>query len=623
MRSSLLLFAISFAPYDFVGAETSKQEESSSCGLYLAVSTTSLPEEPTWGVFAGKDITTHSAVAYPEVAINLHNFRSHSLTDDYDDSYDELFTFYNGLFWVPEMIGAANELSDGATANCPFPGIGMLSADKPELTNAKWDTLSSLNRPLLGEDSGAAHPSRGALSPFHSLVAKASKDIKKGMEIFLDIGESQASDNTLSHDDLSKIDELVEKINSYFTKYSESLNKEARSKMYNFLVKDVLTAAVGAAKAREIAKKLPQDPDELQEIINAGGILSYTYDAGYRTIEWLEENGLCMDNIRSGASTIPNAGRGAFATRNIKKGGLVAPVPLLHFPDLSIFNMYELEYNNDDEYVRASNTVIGKQLIVNYLYGHPESTMGFFPAGATSSLINQSDEPNAKLVWSNHPKHNRNWLTVDPSELGEEPFQSIGLLMEIVATRDIEPNEEIFIDYGPEWKQAWAKHVAQWESKIASGEIPKTWPLKAVDLNHKYNNTFYETEEELNDKNQYIDNVELRAFMAIGEMTYSGSLEDPFPWGSDEYSENGPPFPYDLLVPVTIVRREDDAEHRFTYTVRWIKGDKTYHVSGVPHYAIVFVDKPESSDQFVEEPFRHYIGIPDDIFPKGPWRNKA
>eukprot|EP00978_Attheya_sp_CCMP212_P012599 scaffold31513_cov37-Attheya_sp.AAC.1 len=33
-----------------------------------------------------------------------------------------------------------------------------------------------------------------------------------------------------------------------------------------------------------------------------------------------------------------------------------------------------------------------------------------------------------------------------------------GLVMDIVATRDIAPGEEIFINYGSEWEEAWTAH---------------------------------------------------------------------------------------------------------------------------------------------------------------------
>ncbi|OEU11016.1 hypothetical protein FRACYDRAFT_246118 [Fragilariopsis cylindrus CCMP1102] len=38
------------------------------------------------------------------------------------------------------------------------------------------------------------------------------------------------------------------------------------------------------------------------------------------------------------------------------------------------------------------------------------------------------------------------------------------LSMEIIALRDIKPGEEIFIDYGKEWENAWLEHVKTWNS---------------------------------------------------------------------------------------------------------------------------------------------------------------
>merc|ERR1711933_697128 len=65
----------------------------------------------------------------------------------------------------------------------------------------------------------------------------------------------------------------------------------------------------------------------------------------------------------------------------------------------------------------------------------------------------------------------------------------------------------------------------------------------------------------------------------------------------------------------------------YKYTVRRSRIDEETDeeeviiVRDVPHYAFTFVDKPTTSDQFNPHSFRHYIGIPDDIFPQGPWRN--
>ena len=38
---------------------------------------------------------------------------------------------------------------------------------------------------------------------------------------------------------------------------------------------------------------------------------------------WQEKHGQCLDNIRDGISTNPNAGRGVFANRFIPKGGQI------------------------------------------------------------------------------------------------------------------------------------------------------------------------------------------------------------------------------------------------------------------------------------------------------------
>lgn len=50
-------------------------------------------------------------------------------------------------------------------------------------------------------------------------------------------------------------------------------------------------------------------------------------------MEWLDENAHCIDMIRPGMSTIPNAGLGAFATTLIQKGDLVSTSPVFVIPN--------------------------------------------------------------------------------------------------------------------------------------------------------------------------------------------------------------------------------------------------------------------------------------------------
>merc|ERR1712127_973672 len=150
---------------------------------------------------------------------------------------------------------------------------------------------------------------------------------------------------------------------------------------------------------------LPSDPSQLKEFVEEGGAITSRVPGSMRSLKWLETNGLCMDNIKPGPSTIPYAGRGAFANRDISEGDLVAPVPLVHIPEETIMDMHELAgYEIDMEpgytYLRESDEITGLQLLFNYCWGHPKSTMMFFPVGAVAGFINHApskDKVNAKM----------------------------------------------------------------------------------------------------------------------------------------------------------------------------------------------------------------------------------
>ena len=207
-----------------------------------------------------------------------------------------------------------------------------------------------------------------------------------------------------------------------------------------------MLAAAGSEKGKQIHNMLPDGPAELQNILDDGGSFASRAPGSVRSLEWLSKNGLCMDNIKPGPSKIPYAGRGAFATRDIKEGLLVAPVPLIQISDETVLDLHQVksvEYQDDSKdesmYIRESDDVIGIQLLMNYCYGHPESSMLFFPTGAVTSYINHSPEKaNAKMVWSDHPNNRKDlfgaWL---------KPFNPMGgLVLEIVATEDIKEGEE-------------------------------------------------------------------------------------------------------------------------------------------------------------------------------------
>lgn len=603
-------------------------EQSDQCDLYMAISSTSTAETTRWGLFAGKDFPVHTEIGYPEVGINVPNLRTNSNgieeTEEGQEFIDKIVTFFETFFWVPETIGAKYEQTIGRSVGA-VPGAGVLGSYNKKLTNADWYVAKTYHRALLGDTTGMSHPNRGATSQFYSAQIISKKQIKAGSEIFLEFGESWAEQNEddeekdeLTNEDFEKIDATIVQILDFFEKHKEVLDSRSRNEVYRFITNDVLKAAIGIKKSRQVNQILPSDSSDLYKVQEAGGAMAYRDPTIFRTVNWLSEYGFCMDNLRPGASTIPNAGRGAFATRNVANGTMVAPVPLTHFSDSRILDMYELNVGDDGELRKTeSSTIVGRQLLENYCYGHPQSSMIFFPSGAGVNLINHSDKPNAKLVWSKHPSHQRQWLDLDPVDLVDEQYSFIGLIMEIVAIRDIEAGEEVFIDYGPEWKSAWETHVTRWNAKMQSGDIPPNWPLRAIDLNNKYISQPFETKDELVEP--YPENVDLKAFLMLADSPHEGTYEDPKEWDGEDAFAHDNLFSVEVLEKTTLEDSTDDMP--YSYMVRWVGKAKSSVIVGVPHSALIFVDKPGTSDQFTSNAFRHYIGIPDEIFPEGPWRN--
>lgn len=615
----------------------SGNEDGTQCGMYIAISSTSTVDDTKWGLYAGKDFEKNMPLGYPDIAINIINLQGNSHLSDENDASGILVAqtveFFEQFIWVPIPSGGQFEMEEGRTVTA-IPGAGVLGGFNPKLTNADWNHTSAFFRPALGEQRTVNHPGRGAFTPFFNVALRTKDQIQAGREIFLDYGdnwEEDAKEEDLTTDDYKKLDATVDKMASFFDKYRDELDEKAKTDIYDFLIRDVMGAAAGSAKGRKIVDILPAFPESLAKVKDSGGALAYSQPKSVRSLQWLESHGRCIDNIRPGASTIPSAGRGAFATRMIKAGGLVSPVPLVHLPAKSIVNMHELGLSEEESeegpvYFRLSDEVQGQQLLLNYCYGHPQSSMLFFPAGSVSSLINHSKEPNSKMVWSNHPAHQRHWYDLEPKELLAEESLHLGLLMEIVAVSDIDEGEEITIDYGIEWSEAWEAHVKQWEEMVAAGEISKDWPLRALDLNEEYREKIFKNPEELVEE-PYPGNVMLKCFIQVSGATSTEKIDGKLvrEWADPP---NGV-FDSDNLEDCVVTEYElleDGGVPGFmpyNYTVLLAKEHQVSIVKNVPQHAFVFIDKPGTGDHFVKNPFRHYIAVPDDIFPQGPWRDLA
>eukprot|EP00977_Amphora_coffeiformis_P011526 scaffold2768_cov161-Amphora_coffeaeformis.AAC.2 len=154
---------------------------------------------------------------------------------------------------------------------------------------------------------------------------------------------------------------------------------------------------------RLVLELLPQTKKELAEMegnVKSKTDLSY-YLAVHKSLqphsaEWIRQNGMCLENLLPFKSTLPHAGQGAFSQYHLKKGDIIMPAPLLQIMDKDVLDIY------------TNGQRIGEQLLLNYCFGHPQSSMLLCP-DTQAELINHCSKrtkqcgrhgPNAAIRWS-------------------------------------------------------------------------------------------------------------------------------------------------------------------------------------------------------------------------------
>lgn len=203
----------------------------------------------------------------------------------------------------------------------------------------------------------------------------------------------------------------------------------------------------------------PENITQMDSVLKEG-IYKLHYNRSMREVDWLKENGMCLDNLNVGPSLIPQAGRGAFAKRRMSKDSVIAPVPLIHIADRKLLTMYAERPHGVMDPLRP----VHRQLLLNYCMGHRDSDLLLCPYGVGTALINHSLKPNVRLEWSTKLTTKPEWWKLPLSEWSGNT--TAGLTMQLVAERDIEKGEELYLDYGHEWQEAWNQHVATWQPPV-------------------------------------------------------------------------------------------------------------------------------------------------------------
>jgi hypothetical protein len=357
-------------------------------------------------------------------------------------------------------------------------------------------------------------------------------------------------------------------------------------------------------KSRVFAALPPkEDYQEMEKI----GLIETKRKKMVRSQEWLDQHALCVDNFSFGNSTISKAGHGVFALRFLAEGTAILPVPLIHIPDRSILDMHQPTIRLAQGHKRER--FLRKQLLLNYCLGHAESTMLLSPYGPVFNLINHNQTlANVRLQWAlpERSAHLPEMLEKDVSDFTKEKGARLG--MEVIALRDIQPGEEIYLDYGDEWEEAWREHLSTWRPLESSRNY-----ISAHDMN-KRKDRFKTVFEEIDDP--YPSNLVL---------SFREQFDHTGPWKNSKTKGHDMFHFKDGLSDVTEceILRYEELDGEIVYAaVLADKNDtsKTVLIEQLPRDAFEFSDAPYTVDTFLRNAFRHEIRIPNDMFPDA-WKN--
>lgn len=293
-------------------------------------------------------------------------------------------------------------------------------------------------------------PNTGAVTYYADYNMTASRDIVAGEELFSDYGEQWFHTRPHAHEatpllqDYKDADIIMKDISNLLNNLSGySFDSESESKRH--ILDDVIITTMKQIASRLDVKTgslLPGNKTSLQEKRINGSARS---SVSSRSVTWLQEHGKCFDNVFVKESSIYDSGRGVFARRSIRKNQSIIPTPVM--PMLrEDFLMYKKEFDDDGQEVHHSNIVIGNQLLLNYCFGNAATSLVLCPSSHVASMNHRSvDEggSNARIQWSTWPINEMQKLAnMTVSELVDSVES---LVIDVVATSDIQPNEEVSV----------------------------------------------------------------------------------------------------------------------------------------------------------------------------------
>jgi len=634
-----------------------------------------------FGVFTVKKIKAGAPL------VNYPAAPSIAVVDDYFHYGEDPVCAHENYYWS----------SDGYT---------IFEGDEVHELNVNFGSLCNYHTYLYnvghlqaGYDDSLANrftdPTSGSFSYYNGQVFFAERDLEAGEEIFANYGtewlesrEGYSADAVPREEDFETAATIVRELKTAWDAAGGIKNIE-----YNVLG---MVKNIASLINERVANILPKSGDELEHLTNdpEGNAIEMKLALSttrQRDVEWIEKYGMCVDTIVNKKSTIPKAGRGAFAARNIKAGSLIIPAPLLQIADRSALDMYRtVRDEHTGELTPDGDEVVGFQLMLNYCFGDFSTSLLLCPS-TNAILMNHCSHrkigkgqcgdkgPNAEIRWASWDPLTDQWLNVTVKEISKmTKAEQRGLSFDFVAIRDIKTDDEIFIDYGAEWEDAFEAHIEKWEAPV-EGDFPSYASIS--EMNKKGD---FRTEPEIKE-NPYADNVMTACFKLSDEYDEEDDAEDEE--GEDfEGYENDDEVIFDetdpaqlitsgrhhvltdrtsssgwyqvrpsihklisylllsyfyllktslclafITQPCQILSKKKASKGKLVYTVRilssqaseesgWAKKKQARIFTNFPKRSIIFVTKKHKSDQFLSNAFRHHIGMSSDMIPDN-WKD--
>jgi len=422
-----------------------------ACGLYMAEST--IPGAGL-GIFTGFDREVGDRVGGGDVLIPLVDVYYHLLNSpEYDgenpDSMSDTVDPTANYVWHGPEMGMTRESAfpnTRCTAYCPGLdaaincNLALINVDKLE---PEYDDLG-LHR---SKDPGA-----GAFSPYNNSTTFATHPIPAGGELFKFYGDEwfrtreQSFPGLPLSEDYPAAEALAESFDQHIERplRQRGISSDVHRDLWSLVTS---STTVGTRLGSRTNRALQAADYDQLPLVRARGLRAVYQPSATRALEELERRGRCIDTLKPGISTLPQAGRGAFANRFLRANSTVTGTPLLFAHSGDFLKMYRGYWFDDGEGAAPTDSFRGYQLAMNYAWHHPDAPSLFLlPYGHEVNFINHNRTlANVKLRWAGDGEMGHKQALLKRSPRYMEGRASPGLFVDFVATRDIQEGEEIFM----------------------------------------------------------------------------------------------------------------------------------------------------------------------------------